>query len=580
MRGKKPSTGEILQLFRTAGFDAFTPLQRKLIPVMLSGKDAVIQASPGAGSTAGFLIPLMLMLRGNQTALKALILVPDAAEIRKVALLYTRFSRVMRDPPVLFTIGDTEDARREQRRLERTPVMIVGTAERVIDHIRRGSVSFGRLTHVVVEQPRAGAEGGELAEDFVRDVQFIFAKLPQRRQTVLLESGSPGVPQGPQDGSVQPVGALLSFLRRPVPVSPAESTVAAEPPRDVYFEVAAADKEALLFGFIMARRATPTLVFHSPRTNGEALARGLCSSGIRAAALPPGAGSAARGRLFSSFFRGDLEVLLAPHPAPAECDQSRASLLIHYDLPPLRAATGTPRSAHGAASVVAFADRSQAKELAKFQDAYGVSMKKEDIPGRSDVVRGFMERILLSIKAGEDLSELMRLRALIRKQVPFLMRSYVSAYLLKSQLPRIIETAGESRLAAEPRGRQRGKPRFEQGQERAPVRGARPMTARAGAGVSAADAQRPQGRSGLIQLFVSIGRNRRVFPRDLKDFFMDRLKLRSDEIGSVRVFDKYSFVEISSARAEEAISRLSSTDFKGKTITVNYAKKKEEKEGS
>ncbi len=50
MRGKKPSTGEILQLFRTAGFDAFTPLQRKLIPVMLSGKDAVIQASVGAGS--------------------------------------------------------------------------------------------------------------------------------------------------------------------------------------------------------------------------------------------------------------------------------------------------------------------------------------------------------------------------------------------------------------------------------------------------------------------------------------------------------------------------------------------------
>ncbi len=579
MRGKKPSTGEILQLFRTAGFDAFTPLQRKLIPVMISGKDAVIQASAGAGSTAGFLIPLMLMLRGSQTVLKALILVPDAAEIRKVALLYTRFSRVMRDPPVLFTLGDTEDARREQRRLERTPAMIVGTAERVIDHIRRGSVSLDRLAHVVVEQPK-----GEFAEDFVRDVQFIFAKLPQRRQTVLLESGSPVAPQPPQDGSVQPPGALLSILRRPVPVSAAEPAVAAEPPRDVYFEVAAADKEALLVGFIMARRAAPTLVFHSPRTNGEALARGLCSSGIRAAALPPGAGSAARGRLFSSFSRGDIEVLLVPHPAPAECDPSRASLLIHYDLPPLRAVTGNPRSTRGAASVVAFADRSQAKELAKFQDAYGVSMKKEDIPGRSDVIRGFMERILLSIKAGEDLSELMRLRSLIRKQVPFLMRSYVSAYLLKSQLPRIIETAGEGRQPAEsraePRGRQRGKPRFEPGQERAPVRGARPMTGRAGAGVSAADAQRPQSKGGLIQLFVSIGRNRRVFPRDLKDFFMDRLKLRSDEIGSVRVFEKYSFVEISSARAEEAISRLSSTDFKGKTITVNYAKKKEEKEGS
>jgi hypothetical protein len=108
------------------------------------------------------------------------------------------------------------------------------------------------------------------------------------------------------------------------------------------------------------------------------------------------------------------------------------------------------------------------------------------------------------------------------------------------------------------------------------------MTARAASGASAADFQKqePQGRGGFIQLFVSIGRNRRVFPRDLGDFFSDRLKLRQDEIGGVRVFDKYSFVEISPARAEEAISKLSGAEFKGKTITVNYAKKKEEKEGS
>jgi hypothetical protein len=76
---------------------------------------------------------------------------------------------------------------------------------------------------------------------------------------------------------------------------------------------------------------------------------------------------------------------------------------------------------------------------------------------------------------------------------------------------------------------------------------------------------------------VSIGRNRRVYPRDLGDFFVQKLGIRPDEIGNVRVFDKYSFVEISPSRAQDAITRLTGADYKGRILTVNYAKKKEDK---
>ena len=59
--------------------------------------------------------------------------------------------------------------------------------------------------------------------------------------------------------------------------------------------------------------------------------------------------------------------------------------------------------------------------------------------------------------------------------------------------------------------------------------------------------------------------------------FTEKLQLGANELGSVRVFDKYSFVDINPARADEAITRLSGSEMKGRTITVNYAKKKEEK---
>jgi hypothetical protein len=77
---------------------------------------------------------------------------------------------------------------------------------------------------------------------------------------------------------------------------------------------------------------------------------------------------------------------------------------------------------------------------------------------------------------------------------------------------------------------------------------------------------------------VSIGRNRRVFARELTDLFVEKLHIDAGEIGDVRVFDKYSFVDIATARAADAIAALSGTELKGRLVTVNYAKKKEEKE--
>jgi hypothetical protein len=83
----------------------------------------------------------------------------------------------------------------------------------------------------------------------------------------------------------------------------------------------------------------------------------------------------------------------------------------------------------------------------------------------------------------------------------------------------------------------------------------------------------------FTQLFISIGRNRRVYARDLTELFTEKLQLQAGDIGGVRVFEKYSFVDIVPGKAGDAIALLSGSELKGRTITVNYAKKKEEKEG-
>ncbi|MCK5199536.1 MAG: DEAD/DEAH box helicase, partial [Spirochaetales bacterium] len=45
-------------------------------------------------------------------------------------------------------------------------------------------------------------------------------------------------------------------------------------------------------------------------------------------------------------------------------------------------------------------------------------------------------------------------------------------------------------------------------------------------------------------LFVSIGRRRRVHPRDLMKFFQKSLDIKSTEIGPIKVLDNYSFIDL------------------------------------
>jgi ATP-dependent RNA helicase DeaD len=88
--------------------------------------------------------------------------------------------------------------------------------------------------------------------------------------------------------------------------------------------------------------------------------------------------------------------------------------------------------------------------------------------------------------------------------------------------------------------------------------------------------RRPKGKT--TTLFISIGKNRRVFPRDLIGFFASKGNVKKGQIGDIKILDSYSFLEIEESAAEGAIAKLDGENFRGRKLTVNFAKKKSENE--
>ncbi|MDR0289464.1 MAG: DbpA RNA binding domain-containing protein [Treponema sp.] len=77
------------------------------------------------------------------------------------------------------------------------------------------------------------------------------------------------------------------------------------------------------------------------------------------------------------------------------------------------------------------------------------------------------------------------------------------------------------------------------------------------------------------RLFFSVGRSRRVYPREILGLINSKTDVPREDIGSIRILDNYSFVQVRDTVAEKIIESLNGLSFRGRPLTVNYAKSRE-----
>jgi hypothetical protein len=74
------------------------------------------------------------------------------------------------------------------------------------------------------------------------------------------------------------------------------------------------------------------------------------------------------------------------------------------------------------------------------------------------------------------------------------------------------------------------------------------------------------------RLFFSVGRSRRIFPREILGIINTKTSVPREDIGVIRILDNYSFVQVRDSAAEKIIEALNGMNFRGRPLTVNYAR--------
>jgi hypothetical protein len=165
-------------------------------------------------------------------------------------------------------------------------------------------------------------------------------------------------------------------------------------------------------------------------------------------------------------------------------------------------------------------------------------------------------RLLLeNLKTG-DLQRISEYRSLFKKEVPLFRRSWAAAYLLS------LYDQGLLSRVEKKRPRKFGGPGKPFGGEEG------------GNGQS----WRPLAEEESTQLFISAGRNRRVFPRELLGLIFAKTPVSREDIGAIRILDNYSFVQVRDTVADRIIEALNGQLFRGRALAVNYARSRREAE--
>jgi len=168
--------------------------------------------------------------------------------------------------------------------------------------------------------------------------------------------------------------------------------------------------------------------------------------------------------------------------------------------------------------------------------------------------------ILDRIKNEADPQILNEYRSLFKKEVSLFSRSYAAAYLLMLYEQ---ENSGRSPRSG---GRNRGV----QNRERAA------NTENRGNSGEGEGNHYPLAEEDSKYLFISIGRNRRVFPREILGLINAKADIPREDVGVIRILDKYSFVQVRNTSADTVIEALNGKSFRGRTLQVNYAHTRKE----
>lgn len=514
---------KLLRAITEMGFEQPSPIQAKAIPVILQGKDIVGQAQTGTGKTAAFGIPLLQMIDPKDKNLQALVLSPTRELAIQIAEEMRKLSKFSHGIKILPIYGG-QDITKQIRSLKGGIQVVIGTPGRVMDHMRRHTLKMEHVKMVVLDEADEMLNMG-----FREDIETILTAIPEERQTILFSATMPK-PIMEIARKFQKDSEIIKVVKKELTVPKIEQ---------YYYEVKRRNKNEVLSRLLDIYAPKLSLVFCNTKKGVDELVEDLKGRGYFAEGLHGDMKQQQRDRVMKRFRNGQADILVATDVAARGIDVDDVEAVFNYDLPQddeyyVHRIGRTGRAGrNGKAFNFVFG-----KEIYKLRDIQRYCKTKivaKPIPSVHDVQSTKIEKVLnqvTEIIENEDLDNLI---------------TYIEDRINQDDITSIDVAAALLKLAIG-QGESNAQDAFDFGETGA--------------------------QDGMVRLFVNIGKKQGTRPGDILGAIAGETGISGDLIGTIDMYDRYTFVEVPRECAKQVIDVMKDAKIRGKSINIEPANAK------
>ncbi len=550
----------ILKAISDLGYEEPTPIQARTISRMLEGVDVIAQAQTGTGKTGAFALPTIERLDTTVKQPQALILTPTrelAVQVAEAFHSYSKYAGV-----TVLPVYGGQPIDRQLRALDRGVHVVVGTPGRLLDHIERGTLKLDQVRVVVLDEADEMLDMG-----FIEDIEAILKETPETRQTALFSATMP-----------KPIADLAKrYMRDPQRITVQAEQMTVPQIRQVYYEVGGRDKFEVLGRVLDFERPSSAIIFCRTKSEVDSLGERLIARAFPAETLHGDLSQVQRDRVMGRFRSNQVEILVATDVAARGLDIEHVSHVINYDIPLdpevyVHRIGRTGRAGREGTAITLVTPRER-RLLRLIERVTSAQIQRVRLPTIADVIarrrENFKETLRETLAQGGLEPYMIMAEEMGEEYSP----TDLAAAAFKLLLGAPQDEAEDMLAAAEP-DEDRTRRRERDGRER----DGRYNDSRYGGDRYADDRGDFRGRRsygperGMSRLYIDIGKDDGVRPGDIVGAIANEAGIPGRAIGSIELFEHFSFVEVPENLSDRVLRSLKRTTIRGRKISPSFAK--------
>ena len=534
---------ELIRGIASLGFETPTPIQQKVIPVVLeSDNDIVGLAQTGTGKTAAFGLPVIEHTDISENNVQALIITPTRELCIQIANDMENFSKHIKGVKIAAVYGGA-NIDLQIKQLRKGVHIIAATPGRMLDLIKRKVADISHIKTLVLD------EADEMLNMGFRDeLDSILKNAPQERRTLLFSATMPR----------EVARIAQNYMHNPLEITVGKQNSGAENVRHVYYRAHARDRYLVLKRIADINPDIYGIVFCRTRLETKEVAEKLIKDGYNADALHGDLSQSQRDQVMKRFRNRSIQMLVATDVAARGLDVSDITHIINYNLPQeleiyTHRSGRTGRAGKSGVSI-AIINYKEAGKIKQIEKALGKKFEKKLIPTGDQICKKQLFNLIDKMERVQvDEEQIAPFMDTVNKKLEWLSKEEIIKRFVSLEFNRFTEyykNAPDLNKKAENEERTNSNP----------VKKER---------------RRNREKGNFAPLLVNIGKKDGVSPKNIIGIINDYTRNRDINIGDINIKESFTVFEVGEKYKTRVLKSLNGKKYKGRKLSVDFAAKQE-----